>query len=232
MAEEFDWRDVPDGLIPFPDAETVFGGDVQAHRKVLLPLISIPAEWVDETLSGLLHFVTPIEPYDGLLGEETQEFHSGYCKTNWIAFRVTESKYEFLGDFRYFKINKGFEGQHAEANAKFLADRYSEIEADFAETKANYKATGKLQRRNRIAGVWMNAVGGAAPAANWTAFSETLELEDGDLGQVAHPLTTDGRRFRFVGEVSASSFRKDGADGVLLFYDPESRTALLTFEWT
>lgn len=232
MADAFDWRNLPEGLIPFPDAEAVFGGDIEAHRKVLLPLISIPADWVDKSLTGHLHFVTPIEPYDGLVGDETRQFHSGYCKSNWIAFRVADSKYEFLGDFRYFKRNSDFEGQHAEANAKFLADYYAEVEADFAETKANYNSTGKLQRRRRNPAAWMESLGGAARAENWTSFSETLELEDSEQGEVAHPLTTDGRRFRFVGEVRGSSFRKNGADGVLLFYDPDSRTALLTFEWT
>lgn len=232
MSDAVDWRDVPEGLIPFPEPEVVFGGDVAAHRKVLLPLISIPASWIDEKLDGMLHFVTPIEPYDGLVGEETQEFHSGYCRTNWIAFRVTDSKYEFLGDFRYFKRNRGFEGQHAEANAKFLEDYYAETEADFAETRANYQNTGKLQRRNRIASAWMETLGGTASAENWASFSDKLELENSDNGEVAHPLTEDGRRFRFVGEVCGSSFRKNGADGVLLFYDPETQTALLTFEWT
>ncbi len=232
MSDAFDWPDVPEGLIPFPDPDAVFGGDVEAHRRVLLPLISIPASWIDEKLTGMLHFVTPIEPYEGLVGAETQEFHSGYCRMNWIAFRVAASKYEFLGDFRYFKLNRGFEGPGAEANAKFLADYYTETEADFADTKANYQSTGKLQHRNCIAGTWMNALGGAAPAENWASFSDALELEQSNQGEVAHPLTADGRRFRFVGEVCESLFRKNGADGVLLFYDPPSQTALLTFEWT
>jgi hypothetical protein len=237
MSDEFDWTTASDGLVPLPDPNSVFAGNVSEHRKVLLPLVSIPASWVDPSWGGKLHFVTPIEPYDSLLGEETRAFHSGYCQTNWIAFRVQDSKYKFLGDFRYFRINAPFEGPHAAANSQFLKDYYAEVEASFANVKGNYAATGKFQHHKYPSAPqpWLSGFGGDAPAGNWVSFAPKVEIDpatDADEWETAHPLTDDNRRFRFIGEVRGSDFRSNGADAVLLFYDHKTQTALFTFEWT
>jgi len=232
MGEDLDRTVLPDGMIAFPDPAAVFSGDVAAHRRVLQPLASIPADWADRSWRGMLHFVAPIEPYEGLLGEETTEFHSGYCRTNWIGFRVESGKYTFLGDFRFFRINKTFDGEHALANKQYWEDYYSKTEASFAEVKANFERTGKLHRRNYRPSPWLTTLGGESAAGNWASDRRVETVVGRDGREVAFPLTEDGRRFRFVGEVRGGAFRKNGADGVLLFLDPETQIALLTFEWT
>lgn len=59
-----------------------------------------------------------------------------------------------------------------------------------------------------------------------------------DFGQAAvapgrHPAGhADGARFRFVAGVTGWEYRAMGADRILLFYEPVSRVALLTFDWS
>ena len=48
----------------------------------------------------------------------------------------------------------------------------------------------------------------------------------------AFPLTEDGRPFRFVAAVPGWNYRDGGADQIPLFYDPQTRVALQTFEWS
>jgi hypothetical protein len=206
----------------FPAPEEVFAGDVAAHRKVLQPLLSIDASAVDPSWSGKLHFVTPIEPYDGLLGEDADDYYKDSVQLNWIAFRVSESKYEFLGDFRYFAINRDPD--------QFLTDVYIDKEASYAESKRYFAETGELRAplNREMAVEWFDQIGGDAYDGNWAAFGLEVDAEDG----MAHPLTPDGRRFRLVGALTGFHYRKECADGILLFFDAKTSTAVLTFDWT
>lgn len=210
-------------MTAFPAPETVFAGDVAAHRRVLQPLLSVDASAIDPSWSGKLHFVTPLEPYDGLLGEETDAFHSGYCVLNWIAFHVSNSTYTFLGDFRYFKINA--EG------GEWLEKDYAAKNASYEESKKSFAKTKKLLApMNRTVAVdWIEQIGGDAPDANWCAFGLKVEVDDAGG---AHPLTADGRHFRHVGSLQGDHYRENCADQILLFFDPSTSTAVLTFDWT
>ena len=207
----------------FPEPQDVFAGDVAAHRNVLQPLLSIDASDVDPSWRGKLHFVTPLEPYEGLLGEDSGEYYNDLVNLNWIAFRVRDSKYEFLGDFRYFAIN----GEKGE----WLSGTYAEKEASYAESRKYFQETGELRAPiNRPKAVsWFEELGGDAYDGNWCAFGADVEIDDDGS---AHPLTPDGRRYRFVGSVTGYHYRRDCADGILLFYDPQTSVAVLTFDWT
>jgi hypothetical protein len=212
------------GMVAFPEAESVFSGNVAAHRAVLQPLLSLDASTIDPAWSGRLHFVTPMEPYDGLLGDNTPTFHSGYCTLNWIGFRVHGSKYEFLGDFRYFEIN---------------ADPSDFIRSDYEEKEKSYLESARLFHDEQRLGSpinppisveWFDELGGDAYAGNWTAFGLNVEFSEVENEQKAHPLTQDGRRFRYVGCLAGYNYRKNCADRVLLFFDPQEHVAVITFD--
>ena len=57
--------------------------------------------------------------------------------------------------------------------------------------------------------------------------------EDGEWDDeaAAYPVMPDGRRFRFIAATTGYHHCASGADAVLLFFEPESRTALITFDW-
>ena len=85
---------------------------------------------------------------------------------------------------------------------------------------------------------WLDHLGGEACAGNWAEMGghaiETIGGmdEDGewDEAAAAYPVRPDGRRFRFIAATTGYHHCASGADGVLLFFEPESRTALITFD--
>ncbi len=55
----------------------------------------------------------PIEPYDGCIGETTEEHHNDFTSTNWIAFELTAgNQMRFLGNEGYF-IGDQVDDKHA-----------------------------------------------------------------------------------------------------------------------
>lgn len=87
----------------FPEAEDVFRENIEEHRKYLLPLATVELSDIDSAWSGSIHFVQPTEPYDGPIGEETQEFHTHYCRINWVAYSIGDGKFILLSTFDFFQ---------------------------------------------------------------------------------------------------------------------------------
>jgi hypothetical protein len=56
-------------LKPFPDPRTVFADPVARYERRLNALVSIDLSTLSQDLSGWIHLVSPIEPYDGLVGQ-------------------------------------------------------------------------------------------------------------------------------------------------------------------
>lgn len=131
-----------------------------------------------------------------------------------------------MGDFRYFEINA--------SPSESLQTDYQEKEKSYLETVQLFRADQLLHPpRNRSAAVeWVDELGGDCYAGNWTSFGLPVEYSrNGDVSS-ALPLTHDARRFRYVGCLKGYRYRKNCADGLLLFYDPKDAVALMTFDWT
>jgi hypothetical protein len=96
-------------LRPFPDASEVFNEPIAQYAKHLHPLISIDLSVIDSSWSGWIHVVSPIEPYNGCVGEYTTSFHNDYLRENWIAFCLENGRYSLLGDIRYFLLENPFD---------------------------------------------------------------------------------------------------------------------------
>lgn len=228
----------------FPDASNVFVDPVDCYLKHLLPLVSVDLSSVDHSLSGKVHLVSPVEPTDGVIGEETRSFHTYYCRPNWIGFKLNElNKYELLGDFRFF------ERQHESDNA----ERTEELELQSVRFHAAYDlaiqrfrhhgslrffATGVDETPRTELEPIIDQLGGFTPRGNWQASSD-FPLDDSDPTNVV-PLSMNGRRFQFIASATPWRYAQDdgssewmqfGADGILLFFEPVERIVLQTFEW-
>lgn len=78
----------------------------------------------------------------------------------------------------------------------------------------------------------VDQLGGDAGFGNWAEFPPPAAFRLDTDG--ASPVLTlaDGRPFRFVAATAGYPWRDSGADAILLFVEPETRTAVLTFDWT
>lgn len=93
------------GLKVYPPDTDVFAEPDAALARHLHPLVSIDLATVDPSWQGWIHLLSPVEPYDGLVGQDTAAYHNDYLRANWIGFRLDDNnRYTLLGDPRYFYL--------------------------------------------------------------------------------------------------------------------------------
>lgn len=235
----------PDGRVTvLPDAADVFVADQPWLARLLHPLVSIDLGAFDETWPGRVHLLSPVEPEDGLLGEATVEHHDDHANENWLSFRVEDDgRYRFLGSRRYFELE---DLEASGAPPRELANRrelYAAADAEFEGTRTRYARVGALvwgdeRDPTRQRAGWgtdialVDQLGGEPGYGNWVATPPSAFTIDRSDPVAPVLRLADGRPFTFVAATSGYPWRHSGADAILLFFEPETRTAVLTFDWT
>lgn len=231
--------------ILFPSPGDVFGNEVPTHSEFFLPMMTIDVRDFGFATTEILHFVQPIEPYDGYVGDDTTRYHNDYCRENWVGYSVKEGKYTFTADFRFFQ--RRYIPSHPEYKTEFygvpdyidsleadLESHYEQQRAEYAQKKAEY-ANGEFDRPYLAENT---EIGGRPFSGNWAVSSEMPlehedDLMDGDTvpDRYAHPLTPSNTRYRYIGRTQAWLFGA-GDCTTLLFYDDERSIAVSTFDFT
>lgn len=232
-------------LLPFPEPEDVFADPVDRHAKHLDPMASIDLSIISPDLTGWVHLVSPTEPY--VVGEYTKAFHNEYVSENWIAFKVIDNRYQFLGDFRFFCIEND---DLPDVDPNF----YTDFKALRPKQHASYT---ERKQRCHFRGWDSLRSGGTYPddregpldqfkdrawSANWdvyppppAAFKVTNSSSDDLKHCWAGVSTANGRELTFIASIDGGKYRDDGVYGpseTLLFYDPVESIAVQTFDWT
>ncbi|MDO4878530.1 MAG: hypothetical protein Q3966_04435 [Neisseria sp.] len=232
-------------LHPFPSAADIFAPQQPWLQEHFLPLVSIDLAVLNPDWTGqTLHMVSPIEPYEGYIGENTLQHHNEYTAPNWLAFRLTQdNRYEFLGKEGFFERSpaNGYSGEgELEEHAAELRAQYQKSREHFAKHGFLVNPYYREPNRENL----LDSLGGGFCYGNWTegadipsAFTLSLppagtRLNDLDeLPDDGIEIAYKGNRFHFIAEVSAHNYC-DGADAVILMYEPVSRIVLLTFDYS
>lgn len=229
---------------PFPEPAEVFASRVAAHAEYLLPLASVDLSHLKPEWEGPIHFVIPIEPCDGVVGEGAAEFHNYLCRDNWIGYRMIDGRYDLACDFGFFRKDA-------------LADHYQKVRSGYDLRAAHFRAHGCLHHawaKQDASGQYDDTdrvalactLGGVSLDGNWSNLgnfpisSDDVYIDsDGEEWRRASPQTEDGRSFEFIGSISMYHFIAENPDytcllggNVLLFYDPREKVALTTFDWS
>ena len=223
-----------------PAVEDIFARP-DYHRAYLLPLLSLDLADVFDDLSGPIHFIDPIEPYDGCLGEMTSAFHSYYCRENWISFRLKDGRYDCEASENFFE--KTYLKTHpvpASIHESVRAGWVAAVEEHYRKRRAKYDKWREVVAVDLDAalsdhGIQSDNFGGRPYDANWSNMDtfplavDKIDVPGETLPDTfCYPLTEDGRRFRYVGFVESFDWRC----AIHLFYDPVEQRALQTFDWT
>lgn len=213
---------VPDPRLDvFPARESVFVVEQQRLAEVLHPLVSVELSAIDSAWTGRGHLLSPVVDLTATeIGEAT---------SNWLLFRMDDD-----GLLRLLGGEENLVPDEAS-----LAD----ARADFEASKERWKRYGALvwgdaadpTRRREGWGhdiALIDQLGGETGYGNWTAFAPPagLRLDESDATSPVLRFN-DGRPFRFVARTAATPWRTEGADAILLFFEPETRTVALTFDW-
>ncbi|MDV3513364.1 enolase [Stenotrophomonas sp. C1657] len=241
MIHQTELRDLLPGMVPFP--ADVFPDDQAWLGQHLLPLLKIDLGVLRPELSGnVATMLCPIEPYDGCIGETTEEHHNAFTGTNWIAFELTsDNRMRFLGEEGYF-IGDQVQDKHA-------LKHITEMRGSYSKARAYFQQHGRLASYSRYGDgepgeqAWLDTLGGAISYGNWTETAEipaafeisilppmhdrdrTADMEDVTI-------TRDGNKFFAVAEVAGYNWCATGADAIVMLYEPESRTVLFSYDWS
>lgn len=220
-----------------PEPTEVFAPDDAWLATLLHPLVSVDLSALDPTWAGWVHLVSPVEPEEGYLGEGSEHAHDAHASTNWISLRLTDAgQYRFEGQREFFLREAG------EGAAEEWADLYEEAEHEYQGTRDRWAATGQLtfgdeQDRSRPRPGWgtdialLDQLGGEAEFGNWANVSPPPGFVLDVSGPAPSLRTRDGAPLRFIAGTAGYPWRDRGADMILAFYEPVSRTVLLTFDW-
>ena len=219
-----------------PENEDIFAESNLFLAKHLLPLVSIDLSIIHSEWQGKIHLLNPIEPYECYIGSETTQFANEFANENWFVMKLNDKyRYEWLGDRKYFAL------ENSECDAD-LRKHSQEMHLDYSQVKQRFLATGKVISGSDVAyendepTVLLNQLGGDANYGNWNhPISDHFELkiinEDTD-GEVAHVYDQNGLRYYFIASASGWEYCNHGADDILMFYQPETKRVLYTFDWT
>ncbi|MBK0013785.1 enolase [Stenotrophomonas sp. S41] len=249
MLDPTELRDLLPGMEPFP--ADVFPADQAWLGQHLLPLLNIDLGVLRPELAGqVATMLCPIEPYEGCIGDDTTAHHNAFTGINWIAFELTaDNRMRFLGTQEYF-LGEAVDGDEARAHIV-------EMRESHAKARAYFQQHGRLASCSRYGDgeldeqAWLQQLGGPIWFGNWSDYAPlpaAFQLQDlagyrqrgslrlrNDSSQLADDglqLTRDGQAFFHVASVPASNWVAAGADAIVMFYEPHSRTVLFTFDWS
>lgn len=225
-----------EGLKPFP--EDIFVEEQSWLKNYLLPLISIDLGILRTNLAGtVVHLLNPTEPAEGIIGEQTTDFHNEFCGENWIAFKLTsDNRYSFLGNENYFLSSPA----HQNSVDKEFTEHIKMVHDNYQKVKTKYQEKGQLLPwQDDNPQNFLDRLGGDMWYGNWTDSSSLPSAFEMNMDESAEDLSNDrisisykGNDFMYVADVAGYSYCADGADSVLLFYEPENRIVLFTYDWT
>lgn len=237
-------------LHPFPRMEDIFVPEQSWLKAHFLPLISIDLsalnpEWQGQTV----HMITPFEPEEGLIGEDTEAHHNEFTATNWLAFRLREdNRYEFLGNKGFFMRSpvNGYGGE-MEEYVEEMRDYYQKNREYFEKhgilVNSRWLKDGEEPKRENF----LDELGGGSCFCygNWPdiaeipkAFTLTLpptNMNLADLDELPDngiKIAYNGNPFHYIAGVAGYNYCDFGADMILLMYEPVSRIVLFTFDYS
>ena len=216
----------------FPEASTVFSAAQPWLEKYLLPLASFDLASLDPALGDVrLHFIKPVEPDNGCIGDEAWATHTDYCCENWLCFHLEDDgTYRFLAEEDYFL------GENATPDAQ----KY------FAKVRASYQQIKQLYRESGVVVQWLDdnnlpRLGGPPEflpyfyQGNWSTTEPPAAFttgEDYDNWDEEADIRYQGRRFICIATSASYDWGEGGADTIFLLYEPHSRLVLMTFDYT
>ena len=227
-------------LTLLPENEDVFAPDNTFLAKHLLPLVSIDLAAINPDWRGKIHLVNPIEPADCYIGSYTEAFYNQFAAENYFILQLDENNhYQWLGEKRYFILENE---NHAEICFNQMQPHSDQMHKDYLEVKARFKETGKMTSTDHFINQYaepntlLNWIGGEFSASNYMSpldqYFDLQIIEKRADHEEVHIYDKQGNRYYFIACASSWQYCTSGADDILMYYQPETKRVLFTFDWT
>ena len=229
MSDEIVLKNGTDYFVPFPEPEDVFTGDIKQHSEFFIPLCTLDLKIFNPTWKGICPIVSTVEP--DIFGQGFPDFHTYYCRDNWIGYQLSDNKLEYLGDWGVFTKRD---------NTAY----YQSVFEGYDRAKVHFKKYGRLgpylfrrdyHWKTKDHAVILAIIGGKSVEGNWGTTDFPLQHIEGET----LPLTEDGRAFDRLGSIEVGNYIYGDDDAkwamgcaLIAFFDAKEQILLTTFEWT
>lgn len=231
-------------LTILPNNEAVFAASDSFLAKHLLPLVSIDLSFINPEWQGQIHLLNPVEPADSYIGDYTQEYHNEFAGENWFILQLNENnQYQWLAQRQYFILEND---NHHELCFGQMQPHSDEMHKDYLKVKARFKETGEMissshfkftsEFRKQHPNILLNWIGGEFSVSNYISpldqYFDLKFINRRTTDEEVHIYDKQGRRYYFVASASGWQYCTSGADDILMYYQPETKRVLFTFDWT
>ncbi|SDI29697.1 hypothetical protein [Chryseobacterium jejuense] len=246
----------------FPDYEDVFYDDLENHKKYFLPICSFNLQLLEPSKNEWLHIVSVKEIYDGCVGEESEEYHTQFTKSDMLGFDIIDGKYKFDSDWNYFQAFNEITPEQYGEDFSDLDIEYNMNEAMYQLKKAYYNKHGKLydkysyrpglivddiRRLERLRQLTVEDLEKdedsdymveRAEKKLYGIFEELniekKSLEDSNFGgeNLMNKPTLNEELLDYIACIEGYDFQQNAADQIFLFHDDSIKKAVICFEYT
>lgn len=223
-------------LTLLPENEAVFAPESAFLANHLLPLVSIDLATIKHEWQGKIHLINPIEPYECYIGSETTEFADEFANENWFILQLDDqNRYEWLGNKYYFRMENPDCNDELKKHSQKMHQDYLKVKSRFTET-GNITSSSSIEYKSTTPTTLLDQLGGEVDYGNWCSpidqfFDLKIINEDTDEQEV-HVYDHAGLRYYFIAGVAGWEYCCHGADWIMMFYQPETKRVLFTFDWT
>ncbi|MGE8555414.1 MAG: hypothetical protein ACN6OB_15955 [Chryseobacterium jejuense] len=246
----------------FPAYEDVFYDDLENHKKYFLPICSFNLQLLDPSKDEWLHMVSVKEIYDGCVGQEREEYHTEFTKSDMLGFDIIDGKYKFDSDWKYFQAFNEIKPEQYGEEFSELEIESNMNEAMYQLKKAYYNKHGKLYDKYAYrAGLTVNDIRRLERLRQLTVEDlekdedseymveraeqklygifeelniEKKSLEDSNFsgGNLMNTPMLNNKLLDYIACIEGYDFQENAADQIFLFHDDSIKKAVICFEYT
>jgi hypothetical protein len=213
-------------FLAFPESNEIFYSNFE--KDVLLPIASIKHN------GDVVLIAAPIEPDEGLIGEEVECHYNETCRENWISYTFIDGKLKLDCSESYFR--KG--------SSRYISQSwYSEVSSYYNMAKdfyrkngfLNYEITKDLEPNINHRKSLFNTGCIAKERSNWHSFTDVkykTRYNPNEKTEEVVILDELGREYDYLGYFESFFYMLPQTYSLHVFYQPIKKQVLLTFEYS
>lgn len=213
-------------FLAFPESDDVFYSNFE--KEVLLPIALIKHKG-DEVL-----IAAPIEPEEGLIGEEIKRHYNDTCRENWISYTLVDKKFKLDCCEDFFR-----KGSTRYLSKNWYPDvlSYYAMAKDFYKNNGylNYKLSKDLNADINHRQPLFNTGCIAKERSNWHVFTDVKYKTRYDIQEKEEEvvvLDEMDREYDYLGYFDSFIYMLPQTYILHVFYHSKKKQVLLTFEYS
>lgn len=210
----------------FPESDELFYSNFE--KEVLLPIASIKHK------GDVVLIAAPVEPDEGLIGEESESYYNETCRANWISYTLVNGKWKLDCSENFFR-----KGSSSYIRKKWYPEvlSYYNMAKNFYRKNGflNYELSDGLEPNIKNRASLFNTGCIALELSNWHSFTDVkYRIKYNTLHKMEEVIILDekNREYDYLGCFDSFFYMLPQTYSLHVFYQPIKKQVLLTFEYS